>query len=132
MGKRKACDLSELNVKRSRVSDEAEGSVVGERRSRPKRLLASRNLGLTNRRQVRQSKQVVHSDSSADEYEDNPTSGERRQRVGFLYRTAPRQVLPNFLTPDDQWKLEGCSLSKRFKRVERVAGIVCLQINLFR
>lgn len=130
-GKRKACDPKQPDVKRARVSDEAEGSAVGERRSRPKKLVASRSLGLMNRRQVRQSTQIVHSDSSADEYEENPASGEKRRRVGFFYRTAPRPVLPDFLTPDDEWKLEGCPLDKRIKRIERVAGMVCPQTMLF-
>lgn len=124
-GKRKASDCVDRNVKRSRLSDEAEGSVVGERRSRPKKLVASRSLGLLNRRQIRQLRQVVHSSSSADEYEENVDTGEKRQRVGFFYRTAPREVLPDFLTPDDCWKLEGCTIPKRLKRVERVAGMVC-------
>lgn len=123
-GKRKAFEDGDQQVKRPKVSDEAEGSVVGERRSRPKKLVAARNLGLMNRREIRQAQQVVHSSSSADEYEVNPDTGEKRQRVGFLFKTAPRPVLPDFLTADDQWKLDGCTISKRLKRVERVAGQV--------
>lgn len=56
----------------------------------------------------------------------NPETGERRRRVGFLFKTAPHPVLPDFLTDDDRWKLDGCSYQRRADRAERVAGLVCL------
>lgn len=123
-GKRKIVDCGGGVAKRSRLSDGAEGSAMGVPRSRPKKLVASRSLGMSNRRQVRQSQQVVYSSSSEDEYEEDPETGEKRKRVGFFFRTAPREVLPGFLTRDDQWKLEGCSIPKRLKRAERAAGLV--------
>lgn len=104
------------------------GGVKGNTRTgvrlRPKKLVPSRNLGLATRDQVRRQNQIVHTSSSEDDYEEDPESGEKRKRVGFLFRTAPHPLLPNFLTDDDQWKLEGCPLHKRVKRVERVAGLV--------
>lgn len=130
-GKRKISDHDEQQAKRFRVSDEAEGSVVGRRASRPKKLVASRDLGLLNRRQIRQKQRVEHSGSSSDEYEVHPETGEKRRRVGFLFKTAPRPILPNFLTADDEWKLEGCTIPKRLKRVERVAGMVCFAALIF-
>ena len=85
---------------------------------------------MLNRKQVRQSQQVVYSSSSSDEYEENPETGEKRKRVGFFFKTAPREVLPGFLTRDDQWKLEGYSIPKRLKRAERVAGLVCVRVSM--
>ena len=109
-------------------------SVTGEgdcgkstgKRSRPKKLVPSRNVGMLTREQVRRRSQVVHTSSSEDEYEQFPDTEEKRRRVGFFFRTAPYPLLPDFLTGDDQWKLEGCSLQKRVKRAERVAGLVCV------
>ncbi|WOG83103.1 hypothetical protein DCAR_0102277 [Daucus carota subsp. sativus] len=116
--------LELLGSKRVRVGGDEEDSSAVNRHSRPKKLVPARRLGLKNRQQVRCSQQVVHSSSSGDEYEDNPETGERRKRVGFLFRTAPRPLLPNLLTKDDQWKLEGCSVQKRGRRAERAAGLV--------
>lgn len=124
-GKRKVMDCGDQIAKRSRLS---EGGTGGELHSRPKKLVSSRSLGMLNRRQVRQSQQIVYSSSSSDEYEENLETGEKRRRVGFFFKTAPREVLPGFLTRDDQWKLEGCSIPKRLKRAERVAGLVCVRI----
>lgn len=94
-------------------------------RSRPKKLVSSRHLGLMNREQFRKSRQVVYSSSSDDEVEEHPETGEKRTRVGFLFKTVPRPILSDFLTDDDKWKLEGCSPRRRTKRAERVAGLVC-------
>lgn len=78
-------------------------------------------VGESKRSQVRRQHQLIHSSSSGDEYEGDP---DRRRRVGFLFRTTPRPLLPDFLTEDDRWKLEGCSTRKRIKRAERAAGLV--------
>lgn len=93
--------------------------------ARPKKLVPARRLGLASREEIRKSRQIVYSSSSEDEYEVNPLTGERRQRVGRLFKTAPGSVLTGFLTEDDRWKLEGCDFQRRMKRADRVAGLVC-------
>lgn len=93
--------------------------------ARPKKLVPARRLGLMNREEVRKSQQVVYSSSSEDEYEVHPETGERRRRVGYLFKTTPRPLLQNLLTDDDQWKLDGCSFPRRAERAERVTGLVC-------
>lgn len=63
-----------------------------------------------NRGQVRHYRQqVVYESSEDDEYETDPVSGAKRQRVGYLFKTAPRLVLSQFLTEDDQHKLDRCT-----------------------
>lgn len=102
------------------------GTASGVARSRPKKLVPARQLGLFNRGDVRRSQQIVYSSSSDDEVEENPETGEKRKRVGFLFKTAPRSMMSNILTDDDKWKLEGCSFQRRAKRADRVAGMVYL------
>lgn len=108
------------------VVPEETGVGVGGSRSRPKKLVPARHLGLMNREEVRRSKQVVYSSSSEDEYEVDPETGKKRQRVGFLFKTAPHPLFPNILTDDDRWKLGGCDAQKRSERAERLAGLVSL------
>ncbi|XP_063944583.1 uncharacterized protein LOC135150883 [Daucus carota subsp. sativus] len=115
--------------KRDRHSLGGEREVVAGKHSRPKKLVPSRNLGLLNRSQVRRKQQLVHSSSSGDEYEEDPNRGTKRKRVGYLFRTTPRPLLPDLLTEDDQWKLDGCSARKRVKRVERAAGLVLGELS---
>lgn len=110
--------------------------VSGGGHARPKKLVPARRLGLMNREDVRQAQQarvqevcseeVIYVSSSEDEYEVNPETGERRRRVGFLFKAAPRPIFPGFLTADDQWKLDGCTFQRRAERAERVAGLVRL------
>lgn len=126
-------DVVDESVPPSRSNERAQEPVVpkplgaerGGVRSRPKKFVSSRHLGLMNREQVRRAQQVVYSSSSSDEVEENPETGDRRTRVGFLFKTAPRSILTNFLTDDDKQKLERCDSRRRTKRVERVAGMVC-------
>lgn len=103
---------------------EGSGLGVGGCRSRPKKLVPARHLGLRTREEIRRGQQIAWSGSSEDEYEVDPETGVRRQRVGFFFKTVPRPILPDFLTEDDRWKLEGCSLERRVERAERAAGLV--------
>lgn len=122
VGKRKSDVALFPSPKRSHVDDRS--TVTVGKHSRPKKLVPSRNLGVMNRRQVRLQQQLIHSSSSGDEYECDTDSGVQRKRVGFLFRTTPHALLPDILTEDDRWKLEGCSVEKRIKRAERATGLV--------
>lgn len=61
---------------------------------------------------------MYESSTNVNDYVDL-TNGERRQRVGDLFKIAPGPVMKKLVTRDDNWKLRKYTLEKQGQRIEK-------------
>ena len=83
------------------------------------------------RRKRKQSVKVVeYKASSEDDIIEDPQSGKKRKGCGYLFATAPKALMTQFLSRDDKVKLQRCKLSRKIKKLERsdarVSTLICV------
>ena len=76
--------------------------------------------GPVGRKKKLKAKMVVEYDvSSGDEMVDDPIIGKKWKGCGYFFPTAPKALMTQFLTRDDNLKLKGCNLPRKIKKFER-------------
>lgn len=116
----------------ARAKDEGDGvgpSVDKTKKStmRAKRLVSRTQVGLKRKGNAAPKEGVVYESSTDDDEYTDPETGEKRQRVGYLFRRAPGPMMERFVTADDTWKLNKYSLVSQVRRAEKSVARVSVK-----